>query len=100
MFKVALKSLLSHKLRMLLTVVSIVLGVSYISGTYIFTDGISKTFNNLFEDVFEGVDVTVRPAEDETEDQIYDHKGGTTTLPNFIGESPYISKSYSRTCCG
>lgn len=61
MLRAAIKNLLGHKLRMFLTGFSIILGVSFVSGTYIFTDSISSTFNNLFKDVFSGVDVTVRP---------------------------------------
>lgn len=50
---------------MFLTGLSIILGVSFVAGTYIFTDSISSTFNNLFKDVFSGIDVTVRPKEAE-----------------------------------
>ncbi len=65
MFKVAIKSLRSHKLRLVLTMFSIVLGVSFVAGTYIFTDSINNTFTNLFDDVFAGIDVTVRGKEIE-----------------------------------
>ena len=61
MFKAAIKNLLGHKLRMFLTGFSIILGVSFVAGTYIFTDSIGNTFNNLFSDVFSGTDLTVRP---------------------------------------
>ncbi len=61
MFKAAIKNLLGHKLRMFLTGFSIILGVSFVAGTYIFTDSISSTFNNLFSEVFSGTDLTVRP---------------------------------------
>lgn len=65
MFKAALKNVLAHKLRMFLTGFSIILGVSFVSGTYIFTDSISSTFDNLFSDVYSGTDVTVRSALDD-----------------------------------
>lgn len=61
MFKVALKSLLGHKLRMFLTAFSIVIGVSFVAGSYIFTDSMSKTFNGIFENVYGSIDLTVRP---------------------------------------
>lgn len=48
---------------MFLTGFSIIIGVGFVSGTYIFTDSISSTFNNLFSEVFSGTDVTVRPAQ-------------------------------------
>ena len=65
MLRSAIKNLLGHKLRMFLTGLSIILGVSFVAGTYIFTDSISATFNNLFKDVFSGIDVTVRPKQAE-----------------------------------
>ncbi len=60
MFKAAIKNLLGHKLRMFLTGFSIILGVSFVSGTYIFTDSIGSTFDNLFSEVYSGTDVSVR----------------------------------------
>lgn len=65
MFKIALKSLMGHKLRMLLTIFSIIIGVSFVSGTYIFTDSMSSTFDTLFDDAYASIDLTVRPEEPE-----------------------------------
>ena len=64
MFKVALKSLLGHKLRMLLTAFSIIIGVSFVAGSYIFTDSMSNTFNGIFENARGSVDVIVRASQD------------------------------------
>lgn len=64
MFGIALKSLVGHKLRMLLTVFSIVIGVSFVAGTYIFTDSMSKTFDTVFNDAYASVDLTVRRQQD------------------------------------
>jgi putative ABC transport system permease protein len=68
MFKIAFKSLLAHKLRMLLTAFAIVMGVAFVSGTYIFTDSIGNTFNNLFGNVYSGIDLSVRAQESEFSD--------------------------------
>ncbi len=65
MLHAAIKNLLGHKLRMFLTGFSIILGVSFIAGTYIFTDSISSTLNNLFSDVYSGIDLSVRPKQAE-----------------------------------
>lgn len=62
MFKAAYKNLLSHKLRMSLTAMAIILGVGFISGTYFFTDTLKRTFDTLFDDVYSSIDITVRPA--------------------------------------
>ena len=44
MLKVSLRSLLSHKLRLVLTAVAIILGVTFVSGTLVLTDTIRSTF--------------------------------------------------------
>lgn len=59
MLRATLRNLGSHKLRLLLSAVAVVLGVSFVSGSLVFTDTISKTFNDLFAEVT--ADVTVSP---------------------------------------
>ncbi|MDJ0791570.1 MAG: FtsX-like permease family protein [Acidimicrobiia bacterium] len=59
MFKAAIKSLLHHKTRLALTALSIVLGVAFISGTFIYTDTTSEAFDGIFDTAFEGIDVIV-----------------------------------------
>ncbi len=60
MIRTALKTIFAHKLRLALTAMSVVLGVGFIAGTFIFTDTIDNTFSDLFEDVFQGQDVIVQ----------------------------------------
>jgi putative ABC transport system permease protein len=60
MIRTALKTVFAHKLRLALTALSVMIGVAFIAGTFIFTDTIDKTFSQLFEDVFEGQDVIVQ----------------------------------------
>ncbi|MFN2504669.1 MAG: ABC transporter permease [Acidimicrobiales bacterium] len=60
MGKATLKGLLAHKLRLLLTALSVVLGVAFVSGTLVLTDTINHTFDATFTEVFAGVDLTVR----------------------------------------
>ena len=45
---VAFRGLFSRKLRTVLTMIAIVLGVSMISGTYVLTDTIDNTFSSIF----------------------------------------------------
>ena len=59
MLRVTLKSLWAHKLRMGLTGLAIVLGVGFISGTFVYTDTINKAFDGIFEDAFHGVDIVI-----------------------------------------
>jgi putative ABC transport system permease protein len=48
MLRSAWRSLLHHKLRLVLSGVAIVLGVGFVVGTLIFTDTLNATFTNLF----------------------------------------------------
>ncbi len=59
MLKLALKGVLAHKVRLAMTAVAIVLGVAFVSGTYVFTDSIKASFSDLFGDVNSGVDLYV-----------------------------------------
>lgn len=65
MLRIALKSLLHHKLRMALTAFSIVLGVGFVAGSYIFTDSMSATFEGIFDQAYGSVDVIVQPKSEE-----------------------------------
>ena len=60
MLNATLKGLLAHKLRLAATALAIVLGVSFVAGTYVLTDTITATFDNLFKQVTQGIDVAVR----------------------------------------
>jgi putative ABC transport system permease protein len=60
MLKATLKGVLAHKIRLLLTALAVVLGVGFVAGTYVLTDTLNSTFDNLFEEVTAGVDVSVR----------------------------------------
>ena len=60
MFKLALKGILARKGRLLLTSLAVILGTSFLAGTYIFSDTLTKSFNDLFADVFEDTDAYVR----------------------------------------
>jgi len=58
--RAALRSLLAHKVRLLLTVISIVLGVSFMAGTYVLTDTMTRAFNDLVDTGYSSIDVLVR----------------------------------------
>ncbi len=60
MIKTTLKGIMGHKLRLLSTALSVMIGVGFIAGTYIFTDTINVTFTDLFDNVYAGQDVIVR----------------------------------------
>jgi putative ABC transport system permease protein len=59
-FKTTIKGLLAHKLRLFTTALAVTLGVSLMAGTMVLTDTISKTFTDLFGDVYKNTDAVVR----------------------------------------
>ena len=60
MFKLALKGILARKGRLLLTSLAVILGTSFLAGTFIFSDTLTKSFKDLFATVFDGTDAYVR----------------------------------------
>ena len=60
MFRVTLQSLLAHKIRFTLTTSAVVLGVSFVVASFVLTDGLRATFDNIVVDASEGVDAEVR----------------------------------------
>ena len=60
MLRTTLRSLLARKLRLALSGLAVVLGVSFVSGTFVLTDTLSRVFDELFAGVNAGTSVTVR----------------------------------------
>ncbi|MEU4567851.1 FtsX-like permease family protein [Micromonospora sp. NPDC023956] len=71
MFRATLKSLLARKVRLLLSGLAVVLGVMFVSGAFVLTDTLGRSFDAIFADAYEGIDVNVtakpRIAVDETQ---------------------------------
>jgi len=62
--RIATASVLASRVRLALTALAVVLGVSFVSGTFVLTDSIDRAFGQLLTDIGEGVDAYVNPAED------------------------------------
>ena len=60
MWRVTIKGLLAHKLRLALTALAIVLGVTFIAGTFVLTDTLHNTFDTLFGNIYQNIDFQVR----------------------------------------
>ncbi len=60
MWRITIKGLLAHKLRLVLTALSIVLGVTFIAGTFVLTDTLHNTFDTLFGNIYQNIDFQVR----------------------------------------
>ncbi|GAA2242603.1 ABC transporter permease [Streptomyces indiaensis] len=76
MLKATLRSFLAHKGRLLLSALAVVLSVAFVTGSLIFSDTVSRTFDRLFAST--AADVTVSPKE-ELDEAV--PSGRTATLP-------------------
>ena len=62
MLRVTMRGVRGHLLRFLLTACAVMLGVSFVTGTYVLTDSIDATLKGLFKQSLAGVDVSVAGA--------------------------------------
>lgn len=79
MLKATWRSLRAHKARMLLSGLAVVLGVAFVVGTFIFTDTLEGTFDELFAG--ETPDVVVTQATDVSVPE------GTGTVQSSVPQS-------------
>ncbi|MFF8608758.1 ABC transporter permease [Streptomyces sp. NPDC015346] len=64
MFRTALRNVLAHKARLLMTVLAVMLGVAFVSGTLVFTDTLSQAFRNQSAKSYDDVAVAVTSTAD------------------------------------
>lgn len=80
MFRTALRNVLAHKARLLMTVLAVMLGVAFVSGTLVFTNTISEAYQKSSAKGFDQVDVAVTAESRED-------KGNT------IGKNPELTQA-------
>ncbi|MCB5166275.1 ABC transporter permease [Streptomyces bambusae] len=59
MFRTALRNVLAHKARLIMTVLAVVLGVAFVSGTLVFTDSLGKALSSQSAKSYDNVAVSV-----------------------------------------
>jgi putative ABC transport system permease protein len=59
MLRATLKSLLARKLRLVLSGLAVVLGVMFVSGAFVLTDTLGRSFDSVFSDAYAETDVGV-----------------------------------------
>ncbi|MFI5042619.1 MAG: ABC transporter permease, partial [Acidimicrobiales bacterium] len=62
MWKATIKGLLARKVRLALTALAILLGVSFVAATYVLTDTVKQSFDAVFAQTLSGVDLQVQVA--------------------------------------
>jgi putative ABC transport system permease protein len=82
MLKATLRNLFAHKIRLLLTGLSVVIGVGFLAGTLVFTDTLKATFNGLVGRVSKNLSVVVRAQSDFSSQDI-----GSSSARALVPES-------------
>ncbi len=67
MFRTALRNVLAHKARLLMTVLAVMLGVAFVSGTLVFTDTLGNAYRNQSAKSYDDIAVAVTSYADQTE---------------------------------
>ncbi len=88
MFRLTLKNLWAYKSRLFASALSVVLGVSFLCGSFVFTDTLRGLFEDLFSSSVKGVDAQVRQVRafgSDTDAGPYDD--GRAGLPLSLGDT-------------
>ena len=80
MFRTALRNVLAHKARLLMTVLAVMLGVAFVSGTLVFTNTLSNALQNSSAKGFDQVDVAVQAS-------------GQVDVGDTIGKPPELTQA-------
>jgi putative ABC transport system permease protein len=81
MIRATLKSLLSRKLRLVLSGLAVVLGVMFVSGAFVLTDTLGRSFDLLFTNIYANTDVQVSAASRLPTGEFDDNERATSTVP-------------------
>jgi putative ABC transport system permease protein len=91
MLRATLKSLLSRKVRLVLSGLAVVLGVMFVSGSFVLTDTMGRSFDQLFASVYTGIDVQAHAKAKP------DNPGAVLTVPadqlNAVRATPGVASA-------
>ncbi|MFJ9405729.1 ABC transporter permease [Streptomyces sp. NPDC101393] len=80
MLRTALRNVLAHKARLMMTALAVLLGVAFVSGTLIFSDTVGEAVKNASAKDLKGVAVSVQATSDPDEPLTGDDGKRTTAL--------------------
>jgi putative ABC transport system permease protein len=95
MWKLALKSVMARKVKLGLLCAIIMTSVGFITGTFIFTDSISKGFGDLFGTVYKDTAAVVRGQKIATDAEAFD-SGSRNLVPQAILEKASTAAGVSK----
>ncbi|MER7766431.1 FtsX-like permease family protein [Kitasatospora sp. NPDC096140] len=97
LLKTSLRSFFAHKGRMALSLIAVVLSVAFVSGTLVFSDTATSTFDRLFAATASDVSVQPpKPAEDEEQQAAVKPPTVPAALADRIAAVPGVKKAVGR----
>ena len=61
-WKATIRGIVARRVRLLLTAVAVMLGVAFVTGTFVLTDTMRQAYDDVFDRTYSGVDIVVRAA--------------------------------------
>lgn len=93
MRRVALRGLFARRTRLALTALAVALGVTLISGTYVFTDTINGSFDKIFTQSYADTDVVVTPRQPQDFNGVDEVPPLPAELLDAVRETPGIEEA-------
>jgi putative ABC transport system permease protein len=93
MWRAVLKNLRAHKGRLVRTTIAVVIGIAFISGTYVLTDTIRGVFNGIVTTSTSGVDVHVRGSSAFTSSGFSDRRPVPESMLSRIRAIPGVEQA-------
>jgi putative ABC transport system permease protein len=88
---VSLRNLAAHKVRLALTVISVLLGTAFVAGSFVFTDTLKHSFDTIFNTSDKGIDSQVKPRHDYDPGVPTDLVAKIAALPGAATVEPTIT---------
>jgi putative ABC transport system permease protein len=88
---VSLRNLMAHKVRLALTVISVLLGTAFVAGSLVFTDTLKRSFDTIFQTSDKGIDAQVKPAHEDDPGVPTDLIARIKALPGVATVEPKIT---------
>src|SRR3954447_15027094 len=90
MFTATVRGMLAHKLRLVLTTTSILLGIAFLAGTLILTDSMKVAFNQLYGQISAGTDAVVRQESAYSTDEGTSHQPTKASVLDTVRSVPGV----------
>jgi putative ABC transport system permease protein len=94
MLRIALRGLVSRKLRTALTALAVVVGISMVAGTYVLTDTIDKSFDSLMASARAGTAAVISGKSTVAAEDTSQHPSVPASLIEPVSGLPGVARAY------